>query len=125
VELIVQEDEDGIKGVYSIDGCLGLTKSMPFVYKFAPVYIEKPTRTSIQFREKHFEDKIGRFINHNCNPNTRVLPLNGTGDIVLVPTRAIAKNEEITIDYNRTEKKLSHPFECDCHGRLIQGLSPV
>jgi hypothetical protein len=125
VELIVQEDGDGIKGVFAADACLGLAKSAQFIYKFKPIYIKEPTRTSIQFREKHFEDEIGKYINHNCNPNTRVSSLSGTDEIVLVPTTVIVKDEEITIDYNRTEKKLSHPFECDCHGKLIQGLSPV
>ena len=125
MELIVQEDENGIKGVFAADACLALAKSAQFVYKFKPVYIKKSTKTSIQFMEKHFEDEIGKFINHNCNPNTRVSALDGTNDIVLVPIKVIVKNEEITINYNHTEKKMSHPFKCNCHGKLIKGCSPI
>lgn len=125
MELVVQEDKNGIKGVFAADACLGLAKSAQFVYKFKPVYIEKSTKTSIQFMDKHFEDEIGKFINHNCNPNTRVSALDGTSDIILVSTKVIVKDEEITINYNRTEKKMSHPFKCNCHGKLIKGCSPI
>ena len=91
------------------------------IYKFKPTFIENPTKTSIQFENKHFEDDIGRYINHNCDPNTKIIKLAKTDDIVLIPIKDIAINEEITINYNATEEKLSHPFKCDCHGKLIKG----
>jgi len=91
------------------------------IYKFKPTFIENPTKTSIQFEDKHFEDDIGRYINHNCDPNTKIIKLAKTDDIVLIPIKDIAINEEITINYNATEEKLSHPFKCDCHGKLIKG----
>ena len=91
------------------------------IYKFVPTFVENPTRTSIQFEDKHFEDDTGKCINHNCDPNAKVIKLGKTDDLVLIPIRNIAINEEITIDYNVTEEKLSHPFKCKCHGKLIKG----
>ena len=43
------------------------------IYKFVPNFVESPTRTSIQFEDKHFEDNTGKCINHNCDPNAKVI----------------------------------------------------
>lgn len=52
-------------------------------------------------------------INHSCEPNAVI-----RGDR-LVAWACIEKGEEITIDYKRTEQKLSFPFDCDCCGMWI------
>lgn len=84
------------------------------------VYLKEPTRTSIQVgSEQHIEDTLGRYINHNCNPNTKITRDNR--NIKLVAIKNILKTQEITFDYNSTEWKLTYPFRCNCHGTLIIG----
>ncbi len=103
------------KGIFS-------TKSYmigQLIYTFNPQYVKQPTRTSIQHEDKHFEDEIGRYLNHNCLPNTDIVS-DGRG-IHLVCLDIIKKNDELTFDYNRTESKLTNPFYCKCHGLLIKG----
>ena len=89
------------------------------IYTFNPQYIEQPTRTSIQHEGMHFEDEVGRYLNHNCFPNTDIVS-DGRG-IHLVALDVIRKDDELTFDYNRTESKLTNPFYCGCHGLLIIG----
>jgi len=109
-----------------------------------------PTRTSIQLGEKHMESAAGGFVNHHCEPNAKVLlaVMSFNGDINLVPpfvmvkgtlssiifasptpwivsTRFIGEGEQIFIDYNNTEDRLANPFECNCHGRLIEGKQEI
>ena len=97
------------------------------LYLFHLNFVSKPTRTSIQFENRHFEDDIGKYLNHNCNPNARLdsieslVKIGGERSIVLIATNTIKKGDEITFDYNSTESLLSHPFHCKCHNRLIEG----
>ena len=116
MKLYIIKNQKGEKRLCTIEEIL-----VSPIYTFKPIYIESPTRTSIQFEDKHFEDDTGKCINHNCDPNAKVIKLDKTDDLVLIPIRNIAINEEITIDYNVTEEKLSHPFKCKCHGKLIKG----
>ena len=116
MKLYIIKNQKGEKRLCTIEEIL-----VSPIYTFKPTYIESPTRTSIQFEDKHFEDNTGKCINHNCDPNAKVIKLGKTDDLVLIPIRNIAINEEITIDYNVTEEKLSHPFKCKCHGKLIKG----
>ena len=54
-----------------------------WIYSFNPHYIEQPTRTSIQYNNKHFkddkkqythfEDDMGQYLNHHCEPNTVIV----------------------------------------------------
>ena len=96
------------------------------------------------------ESAAGGFVNHHCEPNAKVLlaVMSFNGDINLVPpfvmvkgtlssiifasptpwivsTRFIGKGEQIFIDYNNTEDRLANPFECNCHGRLIEGKQEI
>ena len=104
-----------------------------WIYTFNPHYIEQPTRTSIQYNNKHFEDDMGQYLNHHCEPNTTIVSNNKheikqtdrgyvlKRGIHLIAIDIINKNEEITFDYNTTESKLTNPFRCKCHGNLIKG----
>ena len=83
--------------------------------------LSNPTRTSIQIKNKHLEHPKGGFINHHCDPNAEVLLLKGEEAAFLIAKRNIKKGEEITFDYETTEKELAHPFKCNCHGRWIKG----
>ena len=62
-----------------------------------------------------------RFMNHNCDPNTRI---DGREVHAL---RAIAPGDEVTFDYNTTEWDLAAPFPCRCSsahcGGVIRGFA--
>jgi len=90
------------------------------VYELDGEYITGPTRTSIQTDSTgHIEDEIGKYINHSCTPNVKVVK--DKSKIKLIALKDILSNLEITFDYNSTEYKVSHPFKCNCHGKLIKG----
>ena len=75
-----------------------------------------PTRTSIQLsKNKHIEDLFGKYINHNCFPNTKV------EKDKIIAKKSIKGGEEITFNYNENENKLSNPFICTCCHKEIKG----
>jgi hypothetical protein len=84
-------------------------------------YSEQPTRTSIRVRDKNVEHFEGAFMNHHCNPNAKIFIIGGVEEGIVVAKQDIREGEEITFDYETTEPKLSAPFHCNCHGRLIVG----
>jgi len=90
---------------------------------------------AVQIDDRHFldtDDYVPEdFINHSCNPNTRI-------DILkrcFVALRDIPKNTELSFNYLTTEydmKKLGTDFVCrcgakDCYGRIkgFKYLTPV
>lgn len=78
--------------------------------------LTQPTRTSIQIdSDKHIEDSLGCFINHNCNPSCRIQ------DNKVLNNRILNKGDSITFDYNLNEDNMSNPFICHCCGELISG----
>jgi len=78
-----------------------------------------PSRTSMQIGDgRHVEDKIGAFINHNCDPSCKI-----EGPRV-VASREINPNDEITFDYSESETILASPFICACCNKLISGNLP-
>jgi len=93
----------------------------------------KPTRTSVQIKDKHIEDLEGGYMNHHCDPSAEIRihddfigrnPHNQNLPslvALVVASRDIKKGDEITFDYETTESELSHPFNCDCHGKFIKG----
>jgi SET domain-containing protein len=90
------------------------------IYQFVGTFIKNPTRTSIQVGKKqHVEDALGRYINHSCTPNIKIVKEDKI--IKLIAIKDIQEGQEITFDYNSTEWKLFHPFKCNCHGILITG----
>ncbi len=58
--------------------------------------------------ENLFEFDDTELFNHSCEPNTGV-----RGQVVLVARRSIAKDEELTFDYDTTEVS-AVPFHCKC-----------
>jgi hypothetical protein len=57
-----------------------------------------------------------RFLNHGCEPNTRIVGLN------VVALRAIQPGEEFTFDYNTTEASMEWPFDCHCRSARCHGM---
>ena len=114
------------------------------IIKLQGDYLPFPTQTSIEImKNNHIEDVFGRYINHHCSPNSRVLchfrdlmwldqyvPGNAFHESVklrpiLLSERDIKAGHEITIDYNDTEYEMATPFLCDCHGKHIKGRKYV
>ncbi len=83
-------------------------------------YVSEPTRTSIQVGNEHIESKKGGYMNHHCDPNTKIVMPNFTMPFVSA-IRNIEIDEELTFNYEITEEKLASPFKCDCHGKWIKG----
>jgi hypothetical protein len=78
--------------------------------------LNRPTRTSIQVsEEKHIEDKIGAFINHNCNPTCKI------EGYKVVAIDDIGIDDQITFDYSKNETIMASPFVCACCNKLISG----
>ena len=64
-----------------------------------------PTRTSIQIGDQqHVEDCYGAYSNHSFTPTTKI----HNGCIIAIVDMNIG--DEITFNYNDTEKSLSCPF---------------
>jgi hypothetical protein len=60
--------------------------------------------------------------NHSCEPNTRFIGLD------VIATRAIARGEELTLDYAEFLDERAEAFECRCgaprcRGRVTGSLS--
>jgi|TARA_B100000959_G_C14813039_1_gene554639 hypothetical protein len=142
VPLSVKRKENGEVGVFAEES-FGVGK---LVLKLKGDWISEPTKHSIQIGERHLDSAMGGYLNHHCNPNTRVVlqveSLNKEvhyvplftriqGSLtsvtianphpVLIATRTIGAGEEITFDYETTETELAAPFKCACHGRWIRG----
>ena len=107
-----------------IMGCFAKQDFLPgqTITKFNPVFIDSPSRTSIQIDASHMEDEFGMYLNHNCDPNAVVIVAK---EPYLVCINNIEKGDEVTIDYNDTEDRLSHPFFCNCHHREIRGKNCI
>ena len=70
---------------------------------------------------KHFEDDIGRYLNHHCNPNSNIVVIPDVEPSLVVSNKPIFEGEEITFDYETTESEMAEPFKCACHGNWIRG----
>lgn len=56
-----------------------------------------------------------RSINHSCSPNTMVK------NNAILAIACIKADDEITLDYKRTENKLAAPFDCNCGAKNCRG----
>ena len=116
--LVIKEIKDGMKGLFTKKRLVNGMK----VLELDGNYFPYPTRTSIQIGDQHLEHYEGGYINHHCNPNTKVIIPNFTPPF-LVAVKDIELGEEITFNYETTETELIAPFQCDCHGTWILGNS--
>ena len=63
------------------------------------------------------DNKILNYVNHSCNPNAIL----GISDALkLISKRSIAPGDEITVDYNQTEKG-GEKVECNCKSNNCRG----
>ncbi|MES3031302.1 MAG: SET domain-containing protein [Patescibacteria group bacterium] len=71
----------------------------------------------VQFEEKKWRDSkgIARWINHSCNPNCGIKEL-----FKVTAMRDIEPGEEITWDYEMTEKHPWWRMKCECGSTLCR-----
>jgi SET domain len=67
----------------------------------------------------HLYHPVLATVSHNCDPNCQIDVLGR----VLVALKTIAPGEAISFDYEITETRFAHPFEClcgysGCRGRI-------
>lgn len=86
------------------------------IYTLSGTILNQPTKTSIQIsKNEHIEDELGQYINHNCNPNVKIV------DKYVISLKQISDGDSITFNYNDSEDKLSNPFICNCCNKEIIG----
>lgn len=68
------------------------------------------TRHSIETDAGHFLHPDAMFTNHSCDPTAYVHKSAG----LLLTTRELEVDEEITFDYLASESDIKFPFTCDC-----------
>ena len=93
---------------------------------FSGVYKDTPGRYSLQVindhlhphndNEEELKKLIWPYLNHSCQPNAFVK----TQTKQLIALRNIQADEEITIDYELTESKMSDPFNCFCGSEICR-----
>jgi non-ribosomal peptide synthetase component F len=57
-----------------------------------------------------------RYLNHSCEPNTRIAGLH------VIAIRPIRAGEELTFNYNSTEFDMTSPFACHCGSPVCHGM---
>ena len=87
-------------GIYEAEMCSDLPNNEPLTVR----------DHAIQFEEHKWKDSKGlaRYINHSCEPNCGIKNL-----FDIVAMRNVAKDEEITWDYDMTENS-NWQMECKC-----------
>ncbi|RLN54960.1 hypothetical protein BBJ29_008341 [Phytophthora kernoviae] len=84
---------------------------------------KKPTRFTIQITpDKHMDFTGGlEFVNHSCNPNTRLVMAENEAAVSFVATKPIATNEHLTFDYTTSEWDMDEKFDCRCGASNCRG----
>tara|TARA_Y100000310_G_C20539934_1_gene742727 strand:- start:216 stop:602 length:387 start_codon:yes stop_codon:yes gene_type:complete len=115
----IKELKEGMKGLFA----KRLIEKGKIILVLKGEIFFYPSRTSIQIGNKHIEDEKGSYINHHCVPSAEIkaVPNEKSLSGIVTAVHDIKKGEEITFDYETTEKELLCPFKCDCHGRWITG----
>ncbi len=99
-------------------------------------FVPEPTRFTIQVGlAEHLElpaevawaDELDRypwrFLNHSCEPNTRVVRRDGVP--FLLALEDVAAGTELDFDYESNELELHEPFDCrcgKCDGHRVRGF---
>jgi hypothetical protein len=86
--------------------------------------VSTPTRYTVQVGEGQHVDAeartdggfpIWRFLNHACEPNTRLIGR------ALTAVRDLPVGQEVSFDYDSTEWDMAAPFECGCGSPKCRG----
>lgn len=127
--------------VVSAGGTLHLLAARPFrageeVLRLAGRVVDAPTRFTVELGEgRHLDatpsssdrERMERspwlFLNHACEPNTRLAGEDGRS---LLALEDIAVGDELSFDYEANESHMAEPFVCACgacDGRLVRGYA--
>ena len=115
--VVVKKSKIDKKGVFAERNF----KKGEIVLEWHPKVLKKSEMDELSNKEKHFVEKIGkkyflilspeRFVNHSCDPNTKV---KNKCDAAI---RDIKKGEEITSNY----KNSLVYFKCRCESKNCRG----
>ena len=110
-DLVTVRMSGDMHGVFMVEDC----KSGLLVHELScEEATDMPTKTSIEMCESlHIEDRIGRYINHDCDPTCKI-----QGYKVIALKNMLA-GDEVTFDYEENETTISSPFVCRCCGKPI------
>ena len=91
--------------------------------KFYLISLEKtyknPKKRCAKIKEVYVDDKnILNWVNHSCEPNTKICFMGGKP--ALKSLINIKKDEELTVDYNKTELK-KNKIPCKCYSKKCKG----
>lgn len=93
-------------------------KKGEMLFKMKGPILETPTRTSVQIgANKHIEDKLAGYMNHNCTPSAKV----DRDSQSFISLKDMKAGEEITFNYNQNEDLMASPFMCGCCNKMIEG----
>ena len=106
----------GANGTKSVVALSNIARGEP-VMALAPVFSRERTRHSLQVashRHQSFTDDVDDYINHACGSLANI-KLVGNGSIFShVAKRDISKGEEIFLNYNTCEDRMTSGFNCAC-----------
>ncbi|KAL3671477.1 hypothetical protein V7S43_003399 [Phytophthora oleae] len=85
----------------------------------------KPTRFTVQITpDKHMDFTGGlEFVNHSCNPNTRIDMVENEAKVSFIAIKSIKEGEHLSFDYATSEWDMDEKFDCrcgapNCHGHI-------
>ncbi|KAL4144666.1 hypothetical protein PRNP1_013792 [Phytophthora ramorum] len=83
----------------------------------------KATRFTVQITpHKHMDFTGGlEFVNHSCNPNTRIDMAENEAKVSFVAIKPISKGEHLTFDYSTSEWDMDEKFDCRCGAPNCRG----
>lgn len=109
-------EQNGFKGLHATQNY----KKGELVIEFDGEEVERPTRTSVQVGDKHYE--VGypvQYINHDCESNVE---LRGKA---FYAKRDIQSGNEFLYNYFDNEWDMANSFECIKCGQLVKGKKYV
>ena len=61
------------------------------------------------------------FVNHGCDPNTRIHVVEGEAKVSFVAIKPIREGEHLTFDYSTSEWDMDEKFDCHCGSPTCSG----
>lgn len=103
----------------------GCDDSLSLVSFVIHVHVQypKPTRFTVQITpDKHMDFAGGlEFVNHSCNPNTRIDMAENEAKVSFVAIKPITEGEHLTFDYSTSEWDMDEKFDCRCGAPKCRG----
>lgn len=82
--------------------------------------VDKPDQHTLTIGDQIYElEAPFRNLQHSCNPNAYV---SFEGEVVALAN--IKEGDSVTIDYEKYEDTITHPFKCECGSDVCRGEIP-